>query len=563
MTGIRPLILAATLAVLVFSYATNFSAPLFYMDDYQLLTLPQLQQPFSWPLIKTVFTPGFHVDFYPIRELSYWIDIHFFSTETFVLRAHNALLFLGTGIGIYFILCFLGLGTNYALGATSLWLINPFHYEMVWWISARKDLLALLFFTWSTVFWLVFDKTKKKSWGLLSLFLFLISLLSKATFVLVPFVLLAQLIRSKKPKAQLGFVFSSLLFAVFWGSLQKWQYTEVSDMRFFYPLSYRISASISALGRMVLGTLDPWVNAVDIYNWGEWLSFNFKFFKWGVLFLSLSLGLSRYSFPRKKLLLFVLFFWATYLPTSGLLFPHMSFYSVRYFEAPLLVIYIGATYLIHTYQDYFNFKVFAFFVAGLFAYFSTALLYESSNWENSLTTIKKAMKITPGNLALTGFYWREINELAKNENPPKELTALSEKVGTGLMEKCMPFVKSGYGPNSSLCHVVFGSGIYPVDPKTRKPPFSVAENILNLQANHLAIAHRTSVELEKKNQWAKRVVDLNELNPPPTDHPILNSEAARLLWLKALRIVEPGSKKADELQREWEVRCLLRSKMVP
>ncbi|MFM8269001.1 MAG: hypothetical protein ACKN9V_02340 [Pseudomonadota bacterium] len=130
MTGIRPLILAATLAVVVFSYASNFSAPLFYMDDYQLLTIPQLQQPFSWPLIKTVFTPGFHVDFYPIRELSYWIDIHFFSTETFVLRAHNALLFMGTGIGIYFILCFLGLGT-YALGATSLWLINPFHYEMV------------------------------------------------------------------------------------------------------------------------------------------------------------------------------------------------------------------------------------------------------------------------------------------------------------------------------------------------------------------------------------------------------------------------------------------------
>lgn len=126
----------------------------------------------------------------------------------------------------------------------------------------------------------------------------------------------------------------------------------------------------------------------------------------------------------------------------------------------------------------------------------------------------------------------------------------------------MPFVKSGYGPNSSLCHVVFGSGIYPVDPKTRKAPFSVAENILNLQANHLAIAHRTSVELEKKNQWAKRVVDLNEFNPPPADHPILNSEAARLLWLKALRIVEPSSKKADELQREWESRGILRSKMV-
>jgi tetratricopeptide (TPR) repeat protein len=67
--------------------------------------------------------------------------------------------------------------------------IHPLHVESVAWISERKDLLCTFFFLGSLIIYLAYLKTRGKRFYFLSLFLFLLSLLSKSMAVTLPLVL--------------------------------------------------------------------------------------------------------------------------------------------------------------------------------------------------------------------------------------------------------------------------------------------------------------------------------------------------------------------------------------
>ena len=73
----------------------------------------------------------------------------------------------------------------------ALWFgIHPMHTESVAWVAARKDVLYVFFFLGALLTYLKYVKVKRKSWLLLTFLLMLCSLLSKATAVVLPLILL-------------------------------------------------------------------------------------------------------------------------------------------------------------------------------------------------------------------------------------------------------------------------------------------------------------------------------------------------------------------------------------
>lgn len=99
------------------------------------------------------------------------------------------MIFILIGWVLFLFLRELKISKTIASIVTSFYLLNPFHYEMVWWISARKDLLAIFFLICSALFWLRFIKQGTFKNALFCYLFFCLSLMSKTTFVLFPYAL--------------------------------------------------------------------------------------------------------------------------------------------------------------------------------------------------------------------------------------------------------------------------------------------------------------------------------------------------------------------------------------
>lgn len=560
----RFFLLLFTVVIFFLFYSANFSAPFYFTDDQALIEIPQLSIPFSLKLWRVLFTPGYHLDFYPLRDWSYWLDIHLFplffkfsigGLGTSIFRLHNALLFISTAAGLFAILRLLTVNESLSLALVVLWFLNPYHYETVWWISARKDLLALNYFVWSTVAWLKFEKSQRITWGILSLTLFIFSLFSKTSFLLTPLALLLYLFRKRSFRLPFVLVSLACLISVVWGFIQSWHYSEVVDMRFFYPWSYRFQASLSALGRMVLGVFFSEVNALDTYNFGEWLSLNKKFLWLGVSFFGLMIGASFWALKNSRLFLLLSLFWVTYLPVSGLLFKHLHFYSVRYFEPGLIVLIIGLALGLNKYSALIRAPIrnscFLFFAL----YFSVGLFLEKNNWTSNLQIIKKAMTVTPGNPALNTYFLHHVEDLNSRENPTVEGTKLTEAIKSSLYSQCLPKIESESerGSVSTLCERFVSLDYWPQ--KQFDSTFTPREKIrmiLDWEAKTLALRHNTSIEVEKEKQWALRFLILEEMKSPPKKRPFLTNEDTRRAYLAALYKQDSKSGESLKLQKEWE-----------
>lgn len=529
-------------ALLLLAYVPDFFGGFFIVDDSALIEIPQLQLPLSWKLIQTLFRPGSHVDFYPIRDFSYWIDLHIFGARSdgangYIFRIHNFFLFLGIALGLMAFLNQLIKNKVFSLFCASLWLLNPFHFEMVWWISARKDLLALFFFSWSAVFWMRFQKEAKIYPGVFSLLFFLLSLLSKTTFLLVPPVLLlTKLLQKTFDRKDISLVIASMA-SVVWGFVQNWQYTAVNDMRFYYPLSYRFYASLTALGRMLAGIFYWPVNSVDLFNWGEWLDLNHSFLIAGYLFWVLILAWLIFSYKKRSgAFCAPALFLAVYLPISSFTFPHRNFYSTRYFEGPFLVLTAASALSVHNYFKLLPHRKTFFSVLGLlmFLWFFIGLNLESRNWDSNRAILEKSLRITPRNIASKVLFLQELTNLKKQNQwqaQDRELLNLQE---SQLNAYCMPYLKKEILGSSTLCSVFFSHVLALIEEKKKvqgKEDWAIFNKWL--ESFYAYRTHTPIQEVMDKN-WARRVLYSNERTYPPKEPKFFTKEKQKSEWTQGI-----------------------------
>jgi tetratricopeptide (TPR) repeat protein len=127
--------------------------------------------------------------YHPLTLLSYALEYRFFKLNPFAYHLTNLILHLMNGLLVFWLIWMLKGGVLTSLVVSLLFGIHPLHVESVAWISERKDLLCSFFFLGSLIVYLTYLKTRGRRFYFLSLFLFLLSLLSKSMAVTLPLVL--------------------------------------------------------------------------------------------------------------------------------------------------------------------------------------------------------------------------------------------------------------------------------------------------------------------------------------------------------------------------------------
>jgi protein O-mannosyl-transferase len=152
-----------------------------------------------------VFTEFVYGLYHPLTTISFAIDYAVWGTNPFGFRLTNLVFHLINTLLVFLLLQKLFKKLYISLFSAAIFGLHPMHVESVVWISERKDVLYAFFFLLSVLFYLKARNRKDIVNHALAFLFFLCSLLSKASAVVLPLVLVLIDYYHQKP------LFKSLL----------------------------------------------------------------------------------------------------------------------------------------------------------------------------------------------------------------------------------------------------------------------------------------------------------------------------------------------------------------
>ena len=158
-------------------------------DDPVNVTENLLIRGLSWNNIKGIFTT--YTDYYrPLVFITYAIEYSLFGLEPAVYHTTNLLFHTLNTLLVFWLIYLLSNQTFVALISALLFGVHPLHVESVAWVTERKDVLFTLFYLQAIVYYLLYkERSKGYYYYYLSIFTFILSLLSKPMAVTLPLVL--------------------------------------------------------------------------------------------------------------------------------------------------------------------------------------------------------------------------------------------------------------------------------------------------------------------------------------------------------------------------------------
>lgn len=167
---------------------------LIYWDDNGYVTKNTIIQSISWGNISTAFTSFYVGNYAPVQIISYMFDFLIWGMRPAGFIFTNILIHVLNGFLFYYLLTKLSWQRLTACAAALIFLVNPVQVESVVWISQRKNVLSMLFFLLSFIWYIMYSNKSGKGQGLLylsSIIAFILSLLAKSASIILPFVLVS------------------------------------------------------------------------------------------------------------------------------------------------------------------------------------------------------------------------------------------------------------------------------------------------------------------------------------------------------------------------------------
>jgi protein O-mannosyl-transferase len=162
----------------------------FVWDDRQYLIDNSAVQALSLKNVSRIFTSFTEGNYHPVTFLSYLFEFHFFKLNPAGYHLINLILHLFNSLLVFWLFLLVTRSSAVSLVTSILFAIHPLHVESVAWVSGRKDVLYAFFFISAIISYLYHLKKKKGSaFYCFSLFLFLLSALSKSMAVSLPLAL--------------------------------------------------------------------------------------------------------------------------------------------------------------------------------------------------------------------------------------------------------------------------------------------------------------------------------------------------------------------------------------
>jgi len=158
-------------------------------DDLLFVHNPNVQQ-ISMTTIRTVFSTYDPELYVPLTMMSYQVDDAIGGGKPFMVHFTNRFLHISNSLLVTCLLFVLFQHGWLALGLGMIFLLHPLNTEAAVWASSRKDLLSTFFFLSSLLMWLRYRDVPTPKSYIVSLLLFLCSLLSKVMTVTLPLVMI-------------------------------------------------------------------------------------------------------------------------------------------------------------------------------------------------------------------------------------------------------------------------------------------------------------------------------------------------------------------------------------
>ncbi|MFY0593158.1 tetratricopeptide repeat protein [Roseivirga sp.] len=186
------LVLILVIALVVYFPVTNGEYLAGWDDDQQILNNTDVTN-LSWESIKNYFTTYYVASYQPLASLSFGIEYAIFGENAFVHHLTNVLLHLLNVFLVFLLLKRLFKDNTFlVLFVTAVFAIHPLQTEVVGWISTRSTLMYCVFFFMSCLFYIKYleQPSRKLKHLLICVLFFVLALLTKATAVTLPLILL-------------------------------------------------------------------------------------------------------------------------------------------------------------------------------------------------------------------------------------------------------------------------------------------------------------------------------------------------------------------------------------
>ncbi len=134
---------------------------------------------------------GYHdSNWIPLVWLSLMLDTTLFGVSAGGYHLVNVVLHTANVLLVFGLLSMATQGVWRSVFVAALFAVHPLHVESVAWVSERKDVLSMFFGLLSLLAYVRYARTQRTRYLVVAFVLFIGSLLSKQTFVTLPFLLL-------------------------------------------------------------------------------------------------------------------------------------------------------------------------------------------------------------------------------------------------------------------------------------------------------------------------------------------------------------------------------------
>jgi protein O-mannosyl-transferase len=341
-----PLLASLAVIITLISFSPVLYAGFTNWDDQIMVTQNTTITSLAPDHLVKMFT-SFHERLYhPLVLISYAIEYRFAGLNPHVFHITSLILHLMSTALVFWFIFALCESPLMAFTVSVLFGIHPMHVESVAWIAERKDVLYTLFFIASLVSYTYYVKTKKCALHLVTLILFVMSLMSKSMAMTLPLVLILidYFLGRKLDKKSVSDKIFFFVLAILFGMLTVLGHYEpgVHGREFSFSLPGNLMLAAQSLVFYIIKLFDP-SHLSCLYPMPDQIAFipAWIFTFSPIILLMLTLIVVYYR-KFKPVVFGSLFFFFTVLPVTQILPVGLKVPADRYTYVP----YIGFFFIL-------------------------------------------------------------------------------------------------------------------------------------------------------------------------------------------------------------------------
>lgn len=348
----------------------------------------------------SIFSDYVNSNWHPVTILSMSVDYFVGDGDPVYFHITNSIIHVFNALLVYFVLYKLSKNKFASILTALIFTVHPLNVESVIWISERKGLLSTFFALYSLFFYISYKNKSIFSYKLLSIILFLFSLLSKPTTASMPFVFvfLDLLFFNAANKFSYSFMIDSIkdkllyfIVIIFVISIAYLAQSETGALRDFHSVSFglRIELSINNIYTYISKIFLP-VNLAAYYPPQDNSLYKIIFY---LIFSMIWLFfIVRYMFKFNVIIFCILFFLIQIIPMSGIFQTGGHSIALRYSYLPAIgILFIFSMMLekIRNVRIYYTVALFVILFCIVISSYQTKVWKNHlSLWENNVTNVE-------------------------------------------------------------------------------------------------------------------------------------------------------------------------------